>query len=150
MATLATNTQAQTSAAPLSASQVPPTCRVLIPFATPFLYGMERAVIETFDSLRPEIEACFVEGSRIVAADLPVFHELRRRHFELSLFPDKTDWPRIGRPESLRHFVRMAHAFVRGNLAVLGVARGKHVLYVPGLNHASFAALAAMLYRVTG
>jgi hypothetical protein len=47
-------------------------CRVLIPFSTPHLYGMERAVIEIFDALRPDVEPCFVQGSLIYKAGLPV------------------------------------------------------------------------------
>ena len=31
---------------------VPVAWRELIPFVTPYLYGMERAVIDTFDALR--------------------------------------------------------------------------------------------------
>ena len=41
-------------------------CRVFVPFTTPFLYGMERAVIELFDALRPDVEPYFLHSSRYV------------------------------------------------------------------------------------
>ena len=51
--------------------------RVLIVFNTPFLYGMERAVIETFDLLRPEVEPLFLMTHYAYRNDLPVYREVK-------------------------------------------------------------------------
>ena len=47
--------------------------RVFVVFGTIFLYGMERAVIETFDCLRPEVEAVFHTSSLLLDYDPEVF-----------------------------------------------------------------------------
>ena len=68
MANALTNTGVNTGLEASSRSRGPTpgaSCRVLIPFPTPHLYGMERAVIEIFDALRPDVEPCFVQGSLI-------------------------------------------------------------------------------------
>jgi glycosyltransferase involved in cell wall biosynthesis len=123
-------------------------CRVLIPFSTPHLYGMERAVIEIFDALRPDVEPCFVQGSLIYKAGLPVIEEMRKRGLNISLLPDKDHWPKIGEPRSVRHFCEMLKAVVVGNLAILKAAWNKDILYVPGICYGHLAVLAALWYRI--
>ena len=123
-------------------------CRVLIPFPTPYLYGMERAVIETFDALRPEADPCFVQGSLIYAAGLPVIEELRRRGLNIALLPDKHHWPQIGKPQSIWHFGKILKAAVVGNLAILKAAGNKDVLYVPSISYGHLAVLAALWCRI--
>ena len=56
-----------------------PQCRVLIPFGTPYLYGLERGVIEAFDSLRPDVDPLFIQSRWVQDRGLPVIEELRRR-----------------------------------------------------------------------
>ena len=55
-----------------------PPMRVFIPLITPFLYGMERAVIEIFDSLRPEVEPHFLQSNRIYQRRPPIIDEMEK------------------------------------------------------------------------
>jgi glycosyltransferase involved in cell wall biosynthesis len=124
-------------------------CRVFIPFTTPFLYGMERAVIELFDSLRPDVEPYFLQGSLIFRDRPPVIGEMLSRRFSISLLPDKHHWPRLARPKSVRHLYEMLKASLQVNIATVKGARNKDVLYVLGISTGSSSLLAALLYRVT-
>ena len=123
--------------------------RVLIPFGTPFLYGMERGVIEIFDTLRPEIEPQFVQSRAIFERRPPVIEELERRRLALSLLPDRRGWPRLGKPTSLRHFSALVAAFVKGNLYYASRARKTDALYVTSVNGALLNFLAAVYCRLT-
>jgi glycosyltransferase involved in cell wall biosynthesis len=128
----------------------PAATRVFIPLVTPYLYGMERAVIELFDALRPEVEPYFLQSNRIFERRPPIIHEMMRRGFSIELLPDRTDWERLARPRSLKHLIQMVTASVRSNLATLKGVRGKDVLYVPGISAASSSLLAALYCRLTG
>jgi hypothetical protein len=79
----------------------------LVVFITPFLYGMERAVIGTFDVFRPDIDLHFVQSNRIFEREPPVIQEMLRRCFSMTLLPGKEDWEPLGRPRSLRHHLEM-------------------------------------------
>lgn len=125
-------------------------CRVFIPFTTPFLYGMERAVIELFDALRPNVDPYFLQGSLIFRDRPPVIREMLSRGLSISLLPDKHHWPRLAKPKSIRHLYEMLEASLRVNIAIFKGARSKDVLYVPGISAGSGSLLAALLYRVTG
>jgi glycosyltransferase involved in cell wall biosynthesis len=124
--------------------------RVLVVFVTPFLYGMERAVIGTFDVLRPEIAPHFVQSSRIVERNPPVIREMQRCGFPMTLLPDKEDWEPLARPRSLRHLIRMMYALVRSNMTILRAARDKDILFVPGTRAGLSSVCAAVMFRVTG
>src|ERR1035438_2560478 len=124
--------------------------RVFIPLITPFLYGMERAVIELFDALRPEVEPYFLQSNRIYQRQPPIVREMTRRGFSIQLLPDKTDWERLAKPRSFVHLCQMVAAAVRSNIAFFKGARGKDVLYVPGISAGSSSLLAALYYRLTG
>ena len=134
----------------LVADPRPPATRVFIPLVTPFLYGMERAVIELFDALRPDVEPYFLQSNRIFERRPPIIEEMIRRGFSMELLPDRTDWERLARPRSLKHLVQMVTASVRSNVATLKGVRGKDVLYVPGISAASSSLLAAIYCRLTG
>jgi len=123
---------------------------VFVPLVTPFLYGMERAVIELFDALRPEVEPYFLQSNRIFERRPPIIEEMVRRGFSMELLPDRTDWERLAKPRSLKHLMRMVTACVRSNLATLKGVRRKDVLYVPGISAASSSLLAATYCRLTG
>ncbi len=124
--------------------------KVFIPLITPYLYGMERAVIELFDALRPQVEPYFLQSNRIFQQKFPIVEEMKRRGFSIRLLPDRTDWERLARPRSLKHFVQMTIAAIRCNVAILKGSRGKDVLYVPGISTAAYSLLAAMYCRLTG
>jgi glycosyltransferase involved in cell wall biosynthesis len=122
---------------------------VFVPLVTPFLYGMERAVIELFDALRPEVEPYFLQSNRIFERRPPIIEEMIRRGFSMELLPDRTDWERLARPRSLKHLLQMVTASVRSSLATLKGVRRKDVLYVPGISAASSSLLAAIYCRLT-
>src|ERR1035441_5345314 len=124
--------------------------RVFIPLITPFLYGMERAVIELFDALRPEVEPYFLQSNRIFQRQPPIIREMTRRGFSIQLLPDKTDWERLAKPRSFVHLCQMVAAAVRSNIAIFTGARDKDVLYVPSISAGSSSLLAALHYRITG
>src|SRR5215475_11461819 len=109
------------SAEPAVPSDVSPSAvtRVFIPLVTPFLYGMERAVIELFDSLRPEVQAHFLQSNRIFQRHPPVVREIIRRRFSFELLPDESDWERLAKPRSFEHLWQMATASIRTNVAML-------------------------------
>ena len=74
--------------------------KVFIPLITPYLYGMERAVIELFDALRPKVEPYFLQSNRIFQRESPIVGEMKRRGFSVQLLPDRTDWERLAKPRS--------------------------------------------------
>src|ERR1035441_3070276 len=124
--------------------------RVFIPLITPFLYGMERAVIELFDALRPEVEPYFLQSNRIYQRQPPIIREMTRRGFSIQLLPDKTDWERLAKPRSFVHLCQMVAAAVRTNMAIFKGTSGKDVLYVPSISAGFGSLLAALHYRLTG
>jgi glycosyltransferase involved in cell wall biosynthesis len=150
MASSVKNHEVQETAAPTPLPAPKRATSVFIPLVTPFLYGMERAVIELFDALRPEVEPYFLQSNRIFERRPPIIEEMTRRGFSIELLPDRTDWERLARPRSLKHLVQMVTASVRSNIATLKGVRGKDVLYVPGISAGSSSLLAAIYCRLTG
>src|SRR6266581_9714583 len=145
--TVVSNARVESSTDSRAPSAAPePVTRVFIPLVTPFLYGMERAVIELFDSLRPGVEPHFLQSNRIYERRPPIIEEMERRRFSIELLPDKTDWERLAKPKSLRHLWQMAMTTVRTNFAILKGAWGKDVLYVPSISAGTSSILAALLY----
>jgi len=127
-----------------------PPVRVLIPFHTAHLYGMEKAVIQTFDCLRPEIQPLFLVARAAQTRRLPVLEELIRRKLPFSFFSDRGEWSRVGWPRSPAHLANMVLSALRGNRDVLRATRNCDALYLPSISYAAYA-LAAMLYcRATG
>lgn len=127
-----------------------PKCwKVLLVFnAGPQLYGLERAVIETFDLLRPDVEPHFLVSQTDQRLNPPTFAEIKRRGFNHSFFSDRDGWPRIGWPRSFRHLSQMLLVMLRANLDVLKAAKGKDCLYIPGTTYFYFAFLAALWCRI--
>jgi len=124
--------------------------RVLIVFNTVFLYGMERQVIESFDLLRPEVEPHFLLSYTTQRKQLPLLAEIARRGLEHSFFSDHTDWPKIGRPRSLRQAWQMLVAMIQGNRDVLRRSRGCDAIYLPATGYGYFALLGAPYCRLRG
>jgi glycosyltransferase involved in cell wall biosynthesis len=111
---------------------------------------MERAVIEIFDALRPDVEPYFVQSNMVYKSGLPVIEEMCRRELNISLLPDKNHWPKIGRPRTLRKFCEMLKAALLANLTVLKATWNKDLLYIPGINYGYFALFAAVWFRIRG
>jgi glycosyltransferase involved in cell wall biosynthesis len=124
--------------------------RVLIIFNTISLYGMERATIETFDLLRPEVEPLFLMTYTAHRLDLPVLREIKRRHLEHKFLSDLQGWPRLAMPTSAVHLWRMFSAFVRGNMDSLRAARRQDAIYLPSANSLGLALLPALWFRLSG
>lgn len=122
--------------------------RILIVFNTVFLYGMERQVIESFDLLRPEVEPHFLLSYTTYRKQLPLLTEIERRGLEHSFFSDRTDWPKIGRPRSLRQAWQMAMAMIKGNRDVLRRSLDCDALYLPATGYGYFAVLGALYCRL--
>lgn len=122
--------------------------KVLIPFATVSLFGMERGVIETFDLLRPEIDPHFLVSQTTRLLNLPLLGELKGRGLKYSFFSDLHGWPRIGKPHSVREAWRMVKAMILGNYDVLKAAKGQDVIYLPGDRYFLFAMLASIRHRL--
>lgn len=149
MASVVKDHESREAATPVPMPCSQPPRKVFISFVTPFLYGMERAVIELFDALRPQVEPYF-PSKRIFERHPPIIGEMIGRGFSIELLPDRTDWERLGKPRSVKHFFQMLVATVRTNFALLKGVRGKDVLYVPGISAASGSLLAAIYCRLTG
>lgn len=122
--------------------------RVLVPFNTPYLYGMERAVLDLFSAVRPEIEAHFVSAESFRRSRLPVVKEIEARDFAHSFLPDGDGgWPPLGRPKSLAHAWKLARTISLGNIFVL--TRGSfEAIYIPSATYVhGWAAAARMRMR---
>lgn len=124
--------------------------RVLVVLGTPFLYGLERAVIDRFDSTRPELQPLFLLAHASKRKDLPILAEVRKRALRHTFFSDRWDWPRFGRPRSLGHALQVMIALLLGNLDVVRASWGKDAIYVPNRFGLIQAVLAAMLLRLRG
>jgi len=125
--------------------------RILIVFnAGSEMYGMERAVIETFDLLRPEVEPHFLMSYTTKRLDRPILKEIQQRGLNYSFFSDKTDWPRIGWPQSLKHLFGMIKAMIKGNLDILRECSNQDIIYVPGVQYFYFVILASIVHRMQG
>jgi glycosyltransferase involved in cell wall biosynthesis len=124
--------------------------RVFIVFGTIFLYGMERAVIETFDSLRPEVEAVFHTSSYNRDAHTELMQELESRNLTSTYFPDERGWPAMRRPRKLLEAWTMGRMLLASNWSVLKGSWNCDVLYIPNNYWARHAMLSAITARVRG
>lgn len=106
--------------------------RILVPFNTPHLYGMERAVVELFHTMRPEVEPHFVTAESFKRARLPVIAELERLGLEHSFLPDGDGgWPGLGRPKSAGQVVKLLWTTALGNALVLRKGWSADAIYIP-------------------
>jgi len=123
---------------------------ILIPFnASGFLYGMERAVIELFDSMRPRIAPHFLMSHWTLREKLPILAEVQRRGLSYSFFSDTSPWL-FGRPRSLSSIGKLLLALMKGNRDVLKQAVRCDALYLPGTRYAVLSVLACVYCRLTG
>jgi glycosyltransferase involved in cell wall biosynthesis/SAM-dependent methyltransferase len=127
-----------------------PLARVIVLFNTPFLYGMERAVIELFSALRPEIEPLFVMTHVTLRENLPVLRQIEARGLPHIFWPDHKPWPRVGKPRSLSHLLRMIWAWLRGSISLFRFGAGGNVLYVASLSASPYGMPLAFYYRLRG
>jgi len=123
--------------------------RVLVVLNSICFYGMERAVIETFDALRPRIDPVIVipRAAARYQVHLSMPDELKRRGFSVECFGDHRDWPRIGRPRSVRQAYEIACALLRGNRDLWKAARHSGFIYIPILTGLYFSFLVSAWFR---
>jgi glycosyltransferase involved in cell wall biosynthesis len=144
------NSIASPAEAPASASRGGAAVRVLVIFNTLCLYGLERSIIEIFASLRPHFEACLLIPEGTSRHNTRLLAEIRHWSLAHAFFSDHADWPRIGRPRSLRAAWRILHCLVTANRDVLRLTRQFDVLYVPNSTGLYLSAAAALWFRLTG
>lgn len=114
------------------------------------LYGMERAIFETFDLLRDQVNARFLIPRANERYQTAMFAELQAASFLYSFFGDTRDWPRIGKPKSLRHLWRMLWSLGRANVDVMKHIRQSRALYLPNIVCVYYSLLACVYCRLTG
>jgi glycosyltransferase involved in cell wall biosynthesis len=124
--------------------------KVLVVLGSPFLYGMERAVIERFDLARPEIEPRFLLAHASKRKNLPILAEVAACGMAHTFFSDYWDWPKLGKPRSLGHGFHVFVALVLGNLDVVRASWGADALYVPNRFALLHALVASFLLRLCG
>jgi glycosyltransferase involved in cell wall biosynthesis len=110
---------------------------------------MERAVIDTFDLLQPEVEPHFLISQTPKRLGLPVFDEIERRKFSYTFLSDKNGWERLAKPRSMAHLWRMLTGVVKGNVDTLKAIRHHEALYIPNLFATLYALGAIIFCRLT-
>lgn len=124
--------------------------RVLVVFNTVCLYGMERSVIETFELLQPDVQPLFILNRANARHKTPLLAEMRRSRLPFRFFSDRRDWPRFGKPRSVRQALGILAALIQGNLDVLRAAWAADALYLPIVTSAYISVLAALWFRIRG
>jgi glycosyltransferase involved in cell wall biosynthesis len=124
--------------------------KILVIFGTTSLYGMERAVIETFDLLRPEFNPLFLISRTPERLGLPLFDEIKQRRFSFAYLSDWQGWPRLSRPSSFVNFWNMLRGVVCGNVDALKAVKGQDAIYLPNLFSAIYSWLAILKCRLSG
>jgi glycosyltransferase involved in cell wall biosynthesis len=93
---------------------------------------MERAVLELFEALRPEVEPHFVTAESFKRAQLPVIDEIERLNFQHSFLPDGNGgWPAWGRRKSAKHLWNLAWTTLLGNAFTLHKGWNCDAIYLP-------------------
>jgi glycosyltransferase involved in cell wall biosynthesis len=126
----------------------PNTVRVLVVLGSPYLYGMERAVIERFAFARPEVDPRFLLAHATKRKNLPILDDVARRGLAYTFFSDFWDWPRLGKPRSIRGAFQILLALILGNLDVVRASWRLDALYVPNQFALIHAFLASILFRL--
>lgn len=120
--------------------------RVLVVFNTLCLYGMERAVIETFDLLRPEVTPHFLIQRSNERYNTGLLQKIGERKFCFTFFSDSWDWPRIGKPQSLIHLAKIVWSLLVANWDVFHASLSNDIIYLPAVSSA-YLSFAACLYQ---
>src|SRR5215510_5148575 len=110
---------------------------------------MERAVIDTFDLLQPEVEPHFLISQTPRRLGLPVFDEIQKRRFKYTFLSDTNGWERLAKPKSIGHLWRMLSGVCQGNVDTLRSIRSHDTLYIPNLFAATYAFVAIMFCWLT-
>jgi|GEM_PF-2913255 len=69
--------------------------KVFVSFITPYLYGMERSIIQQSALLQPEIISHLFMTYTTQRLNLPVLDAVKTAGIPYSFLSDKTDWPML-------------------------------------------------------
>ncbi len=122
--------------------------RILIPFPSPFLYGAERTILETFDLLRPEAEPHFLLSHGALRRKLPVLRIMKEKRFTYSFMSDRDDWPVPGKPQSISHLWEILWSLAKFNMDCLKNSRRKDVLSLSNVQMLYSALLVCIIFRL--
>jgi glycosyltransferase involved in cell wall biosynthesis len=143
MRTLGTETCPRDQALPAA-----PPVRVLVVLNSICFYGLERQVIDIFDALRPAVEPIMLIPRAATRYKTNLFSELARRGFTIEYFSDTRDWPRIGKPRSIRQAYEIAVALLSGTRDIWRAAHRAEVIYIPILTGLYFSFFASAWIRL--
>lgn len=121
---------------------------VYVSLISPFLYGMERSVIERFEVLRPDIEPYFLLTYTIRRLRLPLLDAIVESKFDHAFLSDREGWSTLRKPRSLFELLRIVYTIVRGNIDTLRYSFGKDVFYMPSPRTPYSAFLVLIFYRL--
>lgn len=142
MRTLETETCPRDKALP---SEAP--VRVLVVLNSICFYGLERNVIDTFDALRPAVEPIMLIPRAAERHKTNLFSELLKRDMTVEYFSDTQDWPRIGKPRSIRQACDIIVAILSGTRDIWKAARRVDAIYIPILTGLYFSFFASAWLR---
>jgi glycosyltransferase involved in cell wall biosynthesis len=124
--------------------------KVLVPCHSLVFYGLERAVLELFDALRPDVEAFFLIHRSAARYSMPIIEQVQKRRFRFDFFHDWWDFPRINRPRSIGQFARLLGSIMVANIDALCHSPGQDAIYITTWGVAPYELMAAALFRLTG
>lgn len=131
-------------------SETGPRVRILVVFNSICLYGLERSIIETFASLLQDIDPYLLIPRSTSRYETRLLAEIQHWKLPFCYFSDHTDWPRIGKPRSLRAAWDIFRSVVIANFDVLKSAKGCDILYIPIITGLYLSFAASIWFRLTG
>ena len=123
--------------------------RVLVVFNTVCFYGMERATMEIFDLLRPDVASHFLIQRSNQRYGTRLLREFRARNLSFSFFSDTWDWPRLGKPRSIAELGKMLWSIAVANVDAFRACLNHDAIYLPVISSGYLAFAACVYYRLT-
>lgn len=122
--------------------------RVFVSFVTPFLYGMERSLIERFEILQPEIQSHFLMTYATFRLNLPVLDAVRKAGISYSFLNDRKDWQMLRKPRSILEAITVLRTLILANRDIFKSSIGEDIFYMPSLRTPYLAFLTILFYRL--
>lgn len=122
--------------------------KVFVTLVTPYLFGMERSVIQRFELLQPEIKAQFMLTYTVYRLKLPILSEIEKANISYSFLSDKNDWPTPRKPRSFTEAVSILKAILLSNRDTLLASGGKDIFYIPSLRAIYSVFFTILYYRL--
>jgi len=124
--------------------------KVFVSFITPYLYGMERSIIQQSALLQPEIISHLFMTYTTQRLNLPVLDAVKTAGIPYSFLSDKTDWPMLRKPRSFREALSIIRALILGSRDAFFASRGFDILYTPSLRSIYSLLPTLIAYRLLG